>query len=171
MIALSCVLSLSASFSIFHPSITDDEMKKRIINECHSLHPYAHDFWLQHLRSFSQCQADLTSRHFSVLIEPLRRLHDARKDLERPEMRTLDAASISEHEETLLATLNGDQDVQSLIRAFFAFHGLMKANEEIKDNVSGEFPEMHRHISEYLETLSLYFLTLVHYHRLAACNE
>ena len=47
----------------------------------------------------------------------------------------------------------------------------MKANEEIKDNVSGESPEMHRHISEYLETFSLYFLTLVNYHRLAACNE
>ena len=150
MIALSCVLSLSAIFSILHPCITDDEMKKRIVNECYSLYPYAYDFWLQHLVRYGQCQADLTSRQFSVLVEPLQRLLDARRHLERPETKTLDGAGISEHEETLLGTLECEPGIQSLIRAFFGFHKIMKGNEEIKDNVSDELSRLCHHISDYL---------------------
>ena len=143
MIALSCVLSLSASFSIFHPSITDDEMKTGIINECHSLHPYAHEFWLHHLERYSQCQAELTSRQFGVLIEPLRTLLDARRDLGTSEMKMLNGASISKHEEILLGILKSEPDVQTLIRAFFTFRKLIKSNEDIKDNVSGKLSKSH----------------------------
>ena len=85
MIAWSCVLSLSTGFSLLHSSLTDDEIKKWDRQEYHSLRRYAHDFWLQHLQRYGQCQADLTFRHLSVLVEPLRRLLDARRHLERPE--------------------------------------------------------------------------------------
>ena len=138
MIALSCVISLSSNFSIFHPSTTDHEMRMRMINECHSLHPYAHDFWLQHVERYGQCQADLTSRHFNVLIEPLRKLLDAKRTLEMPEMKTLNEFSISKHEEILLGTLKSEPNSQSLIRVSFAFRRLMKSNEDIKDNVLGK---------------------------------
>lgn len=67
-------------------------------------------------------------------------------------MKVLDESGISKHEETLLGNLESEPGVQTLIRAFFAFHKLMKCNEEIKDNVSGELSRLRRHISDYLQT-------------------
>lgn len=137
-IALSCVLYLSESFNLFHHSITDEDMKVRIVKGLHSLHLYAHRFWLQHLKDYAQAVSSRDVGKTDVLFDQLQRLLEARKEGEAARTETLNLSMHDLQEaRSLLQALENAGEIYILIRYIVAFHRLVSENYENKNNLEG----------------------------------
>lgn len=137
-IALSCVVYLSQSFNIFHHSISDDDMKIRIVKGFHSLHLYAHRFWLQHLIEYANAISSRDVDNTDVLFDRLRGLLEARKEGEAARTETLNLSAHDPQEaRSLLQALEHAGESYVLVRYIAAFHRLVLENYENRINLEG----------------------------------
>ncbi len=136
MVALSCVLSLNTGFTLFHPSISEDEIRIRLVREFHSLFPYAYEFWVQHLVHYVQSPTS-QKRHLETLFNHLQGLVKAKRTLGTAENRILKASSVTKDEETLINALENHSEVHDLVREILMFRNLMKNDVDVQDTLSG----------------------------------
>lgn len=53
-IALSCVTYLTTSACFYHPEHSADDLSIRVAKGFHGLHPYANEYWFQHLLQYAK---------------------------------------------------------------------------------------------------------------------
>ena len=136
MVALSCILSLNTGFTLFHPSISEDEIRIRLVREFHSLFPYAHEFWIQHLVHYVQSPIGQKGPS-GPLFNQLQLMVEAKRTLGTAENRTLKASSVTKDEETLLNALENHSEVYDLVREILMFQNMMKNDVDVQDTLSG----------------------------------
>lgn len=65
-IAFACITYLNTSSCFHDRSVSVDDLRIQVAKGFHGLHPYANEFWLQHLFQYTKCGANLDSPHYSL---------------------------------------------------------------------------------------------------------
>jgi hypothetical protein len=63
-IAFACITYLNISSCFRDPNTSGEEVMIRVAKGFHGLHPYAHEFWFQHLLEYAKFHDDLDSPHY-----------------------------------------------------------------------------------------------------------
>ena len=113
-------------------------MKVRIVKGFHSLHLYAHRFWLQHVKEYAQAVSCKDVGKTDVLFDQLQRFLEARKEGEAARTETLNISMHDPQEaRSLLQALENSGEIYILIRYIVAFHRLVSENHENQNNFEG----------------------------------
>lgn len=113
-------------------------MKVRIVKGFHSLHLYAHRFWLQHLKEYAQAVFCKDIGKTGVLFDQLQRLLEARKEEEAARTETLNLSMHDPQEaRSFLQAMENAGEIYLLIRDIVAFHRLVSENHENQNNLEG----------------------------------
>jgi hypothetical protein len=65
-IAFSCVTYLNTSSCFHGPNAPVDDLRVSVAKGFHGLHPYANEFWFQHLLQYAKCNVDIDSPHYPL---------------------------------------------------------------------------------------------------------
>jgi len=58
-ISLSCITYLNTSAYLYNPETSEDDQRLCVAKGFHGLHPYANEYWLQHLIQYAKGNQDL----------------------------------------------------------------------------------------------------------------
>jgi hypothetical protein len=65
-IALSCVTYLNTSACFYNPNTSVDDLRVRVAKGFHGLHPYANEYWFQHLLQYAKCLDNMDDPQYQL---------------------------------------------------------------------------------------------------------
>ena len=137
MIILSCLLTTNDCFELFYPSISDDQMRRRVLNGYHGLFHYAQDYMIEHLIRYVS-DANNDEIHGTVLIDQVTRLNKSKRELTQAKRGDLTKCTVTRGEAALLKILKSKPEIRDLIAMFIAYRKLVNKNAETHDNMPGK---------------------------------
>lgn len=71
-IAFSCISYLNTTHSFWDSENSRNALRLSVASGFHSLHPYANEFWLQHLAQYAKCRVELDQEgHLELILAKL----------------------------------------------------------------------------------------------------
>ncbi|KAH8650674.1 hypothetical protein BGZ60DRAFT_462571, partial [Tricladium varicosporioides] len=163
-IAFSCISYLSESFILINPSVSEDEVKTRVVKGYHGLHHYANEFWAEHLLRYSELNGGLDTSTSNSLIQQAQKLAEVEEASQKSRHKSILRVSetfAAEINSTLrLSYLNNVTTVKVLVGNVLAFRASLARNTP--QALNGKFendPTLFSEISQRYQSILEYILS------------
>ena len=137
--AFSCATYLASSLCFIQPTVTEHEIRLRIIRGYHSLHHYAQEYWLEHLLQFVRLH-EIPKSSQKDLIGRLKALLRFEKNNPTPEFTAeMSRVDVVSSKNTDLSMFDSEPEIRKLLDKVLVFRDFRTREKQVQRTLEGKF--------------------------------
>ena len=138
-IAISCATYLASSTCFIDPTVSESEIRLRVVKGYHGLDRYAQEYWLDHLLEFARLHTTVNASPGNDLFERLKGLRRFEKaDFSLEFTAELSCVDVATTDNERLSMFDCEPELRKLLAYFLVFRGIMNREKQIQENLDGE---------------------------------